>query len=149
MADDDLLIELREYLDAQNVARRPDAAGSDPPLWLEPRSGVPAPGEGSGTGVGATVVLGAFLNSGIPPESYESFQRQDIVEFWIRTTTAPAAKTVERQLRSRLQDKRQWQMSGMLVIESNLWRPLQLITSDVQAFTYTLAFWFQTYFQGA
>lgn len=143
-----LLDELRTYLVSQGLVRLPRVTGSVPPMWLEPRGGVPAPGEspsGNPTEIGTDAVIGAYENGGIPPGPYNSFQRQDIVQFWVRVKSAPYAKDFERSLRLLLNDKRAWQMAGEQVIESELHVAMQLLTSDAQAFTYTLSYWFQRY----
>lgn len=144
----ELLIEMRTYLADGGLVRVPRVAGSEPPLWLEPREGVPAPGQTEGikpVEVGTDMTLGAHIPDSIPPGPYNSFQRQDIVEFWIRSKGAPMARAFERDLRIALNDKRAWQMAGMQVIESELHRGMQLLTADSMAYTYTLQYWFQTY----
>jgi hypothetical protein len=148
MAARSLLDELRDYFVAQGIARIPRVAGAAPPMWLDPRHGVPAPGEGdNATEKGTDAVLGAYLNpgGGVPAQPYESWLRGDIVEIRYRTTTGPRAFELERQVRAALVDKRDWQMAGVRVIESEEWLALARLDSDDQAFTYRSAYVFQLY----
>jgi hypothetical protein len=140
---------LRDYLVAEGIVRVPSVSGSAPPIWLEPRMGTPAPGEGNNpTERGATIVVGAVQEPGIPPSAYESLKRQDIVGFTIRTLKAPDAHAFEGQLRDALIDRRNWDMAGMRIIESEVWSEIGLIVSDAQAYTYRLAYWFERYWPG-
>jgi hypothetical protein len=140
---------LRDYLVAEGIVRVPSVSGSAPPIWLEPRLGTPAPGEGNNpTERGATVVVGAVLEPGISPDSYESFKVHEIAAFTIRTLKAPDAHAFGAQLRAALIDKRNWDMAGMRVIESQEWSGIGLIVSDAQAYTYRVAYWFERYFPG-
>lgn len=143
-----LLPEVRAYLVAQSLARVPSTAGAAAPMWLEPRKGTPAPGESPGqnaTEIGPTLVIAAWPGGGIPPASYESGFREDIVDFEIRARTAPVAHEWEEQARAALIDKRNWSMGAITIIESLLWRPMQLLSHDEQSYTYRMAVWFQRY----
>jgi hypothetical protein len=140
-----LLTALRDHLAGEGIARVPSVAGPLPPMWLEPRQGVPAPGEGTPPEVGASVVLGATVTGGIPPRPYESWQRRPIVDLTIRSTAAPAAHQLDEQIRGALIDRRNWLMGGLRVIESQVWREFQPLTFNEQAFTYVVAYVFQLY----
>jgi hypothetical protein len=139
----DLLVPLRTHLVSQGVARVPSTAGSAAPLWIEPRNGVPAPGEGSNpTEVGPDVVLGVYQFDGIPAEPFESELRTDAVEFRIRTRKAPFAFEIEAQIRAALIDRRHWTMGGLYIVESKQWRALARFGSDDQGFTHLTSYLF-------
>ena len=133
-----LLIDAcRDYLIAQGIVRDPRVAGAAPPCWRSPRNGVPAPGDGTGTEIGATVVVGLFPSTGIAREPYDaSVLRTDGLDVRIRATTAPAAIALDDSIRAALMDKRGWTMGGLQVVESRLERPLQLIVSDNQGYDF-------------
>lgn len=144
----DLLTHLRDHLVAQGLVRRPDEtmpAGA-PPLWLEPRDGVPAPGEGQNpTERGPDVVLGAFRGGGIPARPFESSLREDVVEIRIRARLAPMASAIEAQLRPALIDRRNFQLGAETVIDCEEWRALQPLGAGRQGFTYVWSLIFQRY----
>jgi hypothetical protein len=134
-----LLNDLRTYLVAQGVARVPRTAGSAPPLWLEPRNGVPAPGEGqNSTERGADAVLGVYLNpaGGIPARPFESSMRADVIELRYRTSKASVAADLEQQVRAALIDKRDLIFGSQRVIDIEEWRALTRIGSDDQGFEF-------------
>ena len=140
----DLLTPLRDYLVAQEVVRVPRVAGDEPPLWLEPRDGVPAPGEGQNeTEGGPDVVLGAFRVTGIAPRRHEGFIRIDAVDFWLRSRTPQLAQQTHDLLRDALNDKRGWIMAGLRIEESLMFRDLQRLSSDANGWTYTTEFTFE------
>ena len=140
-----LLGAMRTYLVAQNLVRIPRNAGATAPLWLQPRLGVPAPGDGTGVEIGATMVLGAFHSGGVPSQPYVSTWRRDTVDVRFRSTTAPAAELLAKQIRAALIDKRAWTMGAMTVIESGEWRAFDLLSSDEFGFEFVWAAWFETY----
>lgn len=139
---DPLLIDAcRDYLIAQAIVRDPRTAGAAPPCWRSPRNGVPAPGDGTGTEIGATIVVGLFPSAGVAREPYDaSVLRTDGLDVRIRSTTAPAAIELDDQIRTALMDKRGWTMGGLTVVESRLERPLQLIVSDNQGYDFVAGY---------
>lgn len=141
---------LRTHLVSNDVVRRPSVAGDEPPMWLEPRKGVPAPGEkgegGSDVEVGADAVLGLFLSGGIPQAPMtDRFIRQQNIDVWIRTSTAPRATEIENEIRDQVVGKFNWNMGGLTVIQSGIWKELQPIELSEQAFTYVLGLGFELY----
>ena len=141
-----LLDRLRQYLIDEGVVRSPRTAGSEPPMWLEPKLGAPAPGEGENpTEVGPTITVSAFLGGGIPARPYEAFWRRQTVDLWLRTRTAPQAFDIDSSIYAAIADRRNWGMAGLLVIESRQWRELQRLGSDEQGFTFIASYLFETY----
>lgn len=143
-----LLTNIRDHLVSAEVVRRPREAtpAGKPPCWLEPREGVPAPGEGqNATEIGADAVVGVFHTGGIPARPFESFYRTDIVDFWLRTRNHALAHALERAIRGALIDKRNWTMGSQQVIESKQWRALQRLGSDQQGYTFLTAYLFEIY----
>lgn len=150
------LPELRNHLVSVGICRAPNTAGPEPPMHLEPATGVPAAGEGSGNAVGPTLVLGAFLVSGLAPGFGEGFSRRQIVDIWVRAKATdswrgPAvAAAIEREFAPPDFGYRdQWVMGGLMVIQSRLWRPLQPVGSDAQGWTWTLGVYIETYREAA
>lgn len=139
-----LLTALREHLVAQGVVRKPVVAGAAPPLWLEPKNGVPAPGEGqNATEIGPDLVVGAFLTGGFAPPPYGSFIRKPIIDVRFRGREHPIVETTELAITKALIDKRDWFMGQLYVIECEQWRALQRLGSDEQGFEYVTAYWFE------
>jgi hypothetical protein len=145
----ELLTALRTHLIDVGVVRNPEVAGPAPPMWLEPRLGVKAPGEGDGVEIGPDLVVGAFVSGGIPPRRYESWQRQPIVDLQIRARTAVLAHDLDAQIRAELIDRRSWMLGPLHVIESLVWREFQPLGFSEQAFDYVAAYAFQLYDQPA
>lgn len=140
-----LLSELRNYLVAQGVVRKPAVAGSLPPLWLEPKLGVPAPNESrsGNTTEASPLVIGAFLTGGFAPPPYGSPIRKPIVDFRFRGSDAQALENAELAITKVLIDKRDWMMSNQYVIECEQWRALTRLGSDEQGFEFMCSYWFE------
>lgn len=138
-----LLIDaLRDYLIAQGVVRDPRTAGNLPPCWRSPKFGVPAPGEGEGSEVGANAVVGLFPTTGVAREPYDaSVLRTDGLDVRIRSRTAPAAIELDDAIRAKLVDKRALTLiTGFQVVEVRLERPLGLVVSDEQGFDFVAGY---------
>lgn len=143
----ELLTQLRTHLADAGIVRVPQVAGAAPAMWLEPRRGVPAPGEGKGDEVSVDAVIGAFVSGGVPPRRYESWQRQPIVDLRYRTRTAVLGHQLDAQVREQLVDRRDWMLGSLHVIESLVWREFQPLGADEQSFEFVTAFVFQLYDQ--
>lgn len=155
----DLLSALRDFLIVEGLVRDPDVPGTGdpttwkPPLWLDPRLGPPAPGEGDAPQKGHSITVSALTAPGVPSERFEQiYHRTDGVDLRIRSLKAPDAKKLEQTLRRRLADRRDWQLGDpakptriVRVIESLEFRPLQLLSSGEQGFDYVSGYLFQTY----
>jgi hypothetical protein len=141
----ELLPHLRDFLIAANLVRKPSVAGAKPPLWLDPRDGVPAPGEGkNAVEIDADVVLGAFQVTGIPRPPYEqSVLRIDAVDIWLRTRMAPFAYRTSDAIIAALADQRAFDLAGLTIVECLLFRPLQRLGSDENGFDFTMQFTFE------
>lgn len=128
----DLLQSFRDHLIANGIARKPSVAGSAPPMWLERKQGVPAPGEGdNATEIGATLVLGAFMATGIPPRPYEGFIRTDGVQLILRADNASRLRPLEEAIRELVNDRRDFILGSGLWIESMyLFRDMSIIDRD-------------------
>lgn len=145
---------VRDYLALQGLVRKPSVAGASPPMWLEPREGVPAPGQGQNpTEVGATLVVGAWQQPGVAPAPFEQFFRNVNLDVRYRATSPGLAKAKDIQLRSALCDKRNWLMGNgggegtgdVRVIESMVFRELQLLGSDEVSYDYVTELTFYLY----
>ena len=145
-AETQLLYNLREFLIAEGIVRRPsvDVAGRYP-MWLDPRSGVPAPGEGSApVEIDNDVVLGAFQVTGIARAAYDaSHLRTDAVDIWIRAKTSPLAYDLEERLYELLADRRQFMLGALIILESRQFRALQRLGSDENGYTFTTQYTFE------
>lgn len=142
----DLLSDMRAYLIAQGIVRKPSVAGAVPPMWLEPKLGVPAPGEGNNPTEVGDPVLGGFTTGGFALGPYQdSFARQPILQINYRGNSPQAIQALELEITKRLADKRDWMMATTYLVESSLWQPLQRIGSDEQGWEFSSAYSFQTY----
>lgn len=145
-----LLDHLRDYLVGLDIVRYPRLPGSLPPMWLEPKAGAPAPGEGRNeVERGPDATVSAFLTGGIPQQPYESFWRRDTVDIWLRTTTAPIAFDLDARLRAVLSDQRNFNMAGERIISSEQWRALQRLGSDEQGYTFIVSYLIEQYVEEA
>jgi hypothetical protein len=144
-AETQLLFNLREFLILHGIARKPSVAGGGHPLWLDPRDGVPAPGEGThAVEIDNDVVLGAFQVSGFPRAPYDATHlRTDAVDIWIRSRIAPLAYDVEEALQDVLSDKRQYMLGALIILESRIFRGLQRLGSDENGFIFTTQYSFE------
>lgn len=131
--------EFRDYLISLGIVRKPRVAGGVPPMWVDPRNGVPAPGEGqNATEKDDNIVLGAFLNlgGGIPARMMESSIRADTIEVRYRVKTAPLVEGIERQIRGAVLDKFDQWFATERIIATQEWRALTEIDSGEQGFEY-------------
>ena len=152
MATPNLLSAFRNYLVDQELVRIPSVAGDAHPLWLEPRDGAPAPGEGeSAATIDDELVLSAFLAAPIPRGPFESELRTDVIDVWLRCANPPTvAHDFEPLLRTAIiggavGDNRNWDMAGVRIIESLEWRGMQRLGSGPQGFTYVVSYLFERY----
>lgn len=144
MAAPPLLSALRAYLVSEEIVRVPATPGTEPPMWLDPRDGVPAPGEGQNpVEVGKDAVLGAYITGGIKARPREPELRKQVVDVWIRTKSAATAPLIDAQLYEALVDRVDWTMGGLHICESLEWRPLQRLESGPQGWTYISAYIFE------
>jgi hypothetical protein len=150
----DLLLNIAAYLIELGFVRdpdTPDVIGSPlPPLWIAPRYGCPAPGEtpqdGNSTEIGVNTVVSMGWATGIAPKRYEGFLRDDGVEFFIRSISPQVPMALDNQIRGALNDRRGWVLNGAVIInESLLTRPIQLLSSDEQGWTYHFEYLFNTW----
>lgn len=133
-----LLDNLLTHLVTEGIVRRPSVPGVLPPMFNDPRDGVPAP-----AAVNGDAALGIFQTGGIRPAPRMDELRNDIVDIWIRTKTSPRALELEEEIRDALIDKVDWLMGGLWVSESLQWRPLQRFVSNADAYTFITAYIFE------
>jgi hypothetical protein len=141
---------VREHLIARGIGRRPETAGSLPPIWRDPQTGTPAPGEGDNpTMVGADAVIGVYRTAGVPPARFEGERRTPVVQITLRVRKAPLAETIGEQIEAAILDRRNWLMgapgSQLRVIESQQVSPLSLVVADSQGYEYRTTFSFELY----
>ena len=150
MAAKQIIEAVRDQLITANLVRKPSVAGVKPPCWIEPRNGVPAPGEiadgGKDTEVGPTIVTGLYIAPGIPQDPFvASTIRHTVVNIELRVKKSVDAFTLADDIRGALNDKVNWNMGGLQIIDSLIFRELQVIERTEQAFTYDLAYGFHHY----
>jgi hypothetical protein len=120
-------------------------AGDLYPVFLEPREGTPAPGEPKGKENNERAIVGLILTGGMRTGTLEKFRRKVVFDFWIRAMPPQLPQQIGDRLRLLLHDKRNWDMAGLTVIESMLWRPLQPVGHGPQGYSYTMGFLFELY----
>lgn len=142
----DLLSALRNHLVTAAIVRKPSVAGAAPPLWLEPRLGTPAPGEGNNpTEVGTSLVIGAYYDGGISTGPYESVSwiYRDI-QIVYRGLSVPTILNTDLAIRAQLIDRRDWMLNGTLyVLESSQVGVLSPLVSDEQGYDQRTTYRFQ------
>lgn len=138
-----LLPNLREYLIATGLVRNPnipgDANSNPPPVWLDPRYGVPYPGQEENVGeygYHPTMVLGIYPTTGIPSKPFEGFIQQRAVEIWYRCTTSPPIQVMHEALRPYIHDIRNFSMNGLITEQAMLSRELQRISADDEGYVF-------------
>jgi hypothetical protein len=84
-------------------------------------------------------------------ERHNEFRRIDMVEIWLRGRTWPLVSDFYDLLRPKFVDKsagetkRNWQMAGVTVLESLVFRELQRIGSDENGWTFNCEFSFEIF----
>lgn len=144
-APDQLLPALRDYLIAQGLVRKPSVAGSEHPMWLDRKRGIPYPGETEGLGPNESdpqLVLGVYPATGVPPAPYEGFLVKLGAAIWYFGKTSPIIQTMHEQIRGALNDRRNLNMSGLLVNQAQLTREIQRITSSDEGYVYNCEYMF-------
>lgn len=122
--------------------------GSLLPVFIEPRDGAPAPGDRKSQENNTNGMLSLFYTGGIETGVLEKFHRKETFDFWIRTSKSQLAKRVDDRLRELLHDKRNWDMAGLMVIESMRWRPMQPIGHGPKGYAFTVSYLFELYAEG-
>lgn len=140
----DLLTHIRSHLIAIGLVRVPRTAGSAPPMWLEPRDGVPAPGEatsGNPTEIGDPVI--AAVQSGEVVRGYGERELRTItVDFRIRSSKPTLVWPLDSGLFAAFHERRGYELGDpagtttLTVIESRQFRGLQRLGSDSQGFDF-------------
>lgn len=150
MADETYLDSVRDELIAQGVGRDPRVAGLLPPIWRHPRGGAPAPGSKQGTENNAEAMISLFHTGGVPgPRKDQGTIETVVFDVWLRTKKWPRSRVLYKQILAVFVtgsgSKLDWQMGTLRVVESLLWRPLQPIGANDDAFTFTCGFMLQLY----
>lgn len=148
-----LLPNLRAFLVTAGICRTPAVSGSLPPCWLDPKRGIPYPGqtEGIAPGENSTVdkdsgiggmVLAIYPETGIPSPPHEGFYQQRAVTIFYRSQLSPEIQSVHESIRAVLNDQRNYSLNGLQVNESIMVRELQRIDSDERGYVYNTEYMF-------
>lgn len=139
-----LLSSVRAYLIGLDICRVPAVAGPLPPMWLDPKKGVPYPGQKQDLGPTEShpdLVLGMYPETGIPSKPFEGFYRQKAVTIYIRGSKSPLVQALfENQLYPALHDVRNLVMGSLQVNQSMMARDLQRIGADANGYVYNCEF---------
>ncbi|MBA3688471.1 MAG: hypothetical protein H0W81_06555 [Chloroflexi bacterium] len=140
-----ILTPLRDHLVAQGIVRKPSVTGTLPTLWLEPQTGLVAPGETPSdmpTGK-SNIVVGAYLTGGFTQPTFIQQQRQQvIVDFRYRVkgpTELRNLQSLDRQILQAVCDRRDWDLSDQHIVESLQLRALQRLGSDEQGYNFAMS----------
>lgn len=150
MASNTLIDRVRGHLIAAGIVRDPGVAGPLPPAWRHPDGGAIAPGDKSGAGADAGLVVSIFWAPGIPPAAGEEDRRIDGIDFVIRSNAVPPVLALDAQLRMDLhgiQDpggRSNWVMDGLYVVQSKQYRPLGPIEAVDGVYTFSTGYLFET-----
>lgn len=140
---ENMIPALTDYLVAQGLVRKPDDAGSLPPVWRDPRKGVPYPGQKmDGNQSHPTLVLALYPATGIVSVPYEGFLVKLGVAIWYRGKTSPAIQAMHERIRGVLNDHHNIMMNGLLVNQAQMARENQRIASDERGFIYNCEYMF-------
>ena len=148
-----VLTESRAHLVSAGVVREPRVAGSDPPCWIEPRGGAPDPGDRSGVEDSTEAVVSIFRSGGIVQPFWEQrYGRKDTLDFVLSTRTATLRDQIAEAIENEFlgsgdvdEIRMSWEMGDLMVIQSQLWRPLAPLGSDEDGFRSIISFYFETY----
>lgn len=151
-APEQLLPSMRQYLIDAGVTRRPKDAGAQPPMWLDPRKGIPYPGQTEGLAANEShpsMVLAAFPATGTPSVAYEGFIVKANATIWYRGLNSPPVQVLHEQIRGLLHDRHDYYMNGLWISESLFFRDKQRISSDERGYVYNcevqFEMWASTY----
>jgi hypothetical protein len=145
-----LVQHVRDYLVDEGVCRRADTAAVPvpddeievPPIYAEPKRGVPAPGSGTGTELARDVVVGCFHVSGPATRRHEGFMRISGVRFRLRARRSEDADGVYAWIRSVLNDRIGFDLSGLTCHEAREVVGLQAAGADQHGYDYIFEFMF-------
>lgn len=160
-----LLDAIAQHLAAVGIARLPGTGTGPrpwlPPFWRNPADGTPAPGEKKGAELDDGLVLAGYLSGEIPPPEGGGYSNRLTVDVDLRSKSMASIETVAEQLREEFAPSAgglvgagipglriDWtlQPAGPAVIESRLWRGLQILGSSTgQGYHYRLALLLELY----
>lgn len=151
-----LLLALDRHLQDAGVVRSPGDAlnQSRPPLWVEPREGVPAPGDKIAPERDAGTVLGMFYSGGVPSARWEIVPNIDV---WIRVKGNQAmlrAPDLDAAIRDALLGDLEFRENFLLapgtdkelrVISATLRAEFTPMERSEQAYSYITGYTFEVY----
>lgn len=146
-----LLPNMRQFLIDNSVGRLPRDEADAPPIWLDPKKGIPYPGQSEGLGpneqttitdgIGG-MVLAIVPATGIPSPPHEGFLVRLGATVWYRSMVSPAIQSMHETIRALLSDRRNYSMNGLQVNESLLTREIQRVTSNEEGYVYNCEYMF-------
>lgn len=131
-----LIEEIRDQLVTDGVGQLPQAAPSTvvPSIWLHPRDGAPEPRAGED----ATLTL--IATGQVPNREHEGFLEERVVDVVVRSRKSKPGELLQRVVRSKLHDRREFFLSDLRVEWSMLWRGTQPLASDETSYTTVQSF---------
>lgn len=132
----DPLSEVRAYLATRGVVRLPNVASPLAACWIEPRDGVPAPGEGGATDA-SDVVVGMFRSGEIARAAMEYQLRTITIEFMVRSRRAQDVWPLDVALFDAMHDRFATPMRDLMCIHSRQFRGMQRVGSDTHGYTFS------------
>lgn len=146
-----LLPNLRAFLVTAGICRVPAVAAPDDnpnlaPMWLDPKRGIPYPGQSEGlqeAEVGPQMVLAAYPETGIPSIAHEGFYVRKPASIWYRCISSPPIQSLHEQIRALLHDQRNYSLNGLQVNQSLFSRECQRVTSNEEGFIYNCEIMFE------
>lgn len=140
-----LLPNLRAFMITAGLVRLPATAGDFPPMWLDPKRGIPYPGQTEGLGASegtnkddgrGGLVVAAYPATGIPSGPHEGFLVKKAAAIWYRSLKSPTIQSFHEQIRGLLHDQRNYSLNGLAVNQSLFSRECQRVTSNEEGFVY-------------
>jgi hypothetical protein len=146
-----LLPNLRSFLIDNCVGRVPRDAADAPPVWLDPKKGIPYPGQTEGLGINEStditderggLVLAIFPATGIVSPPHEGFLVRLGATIWYRSMLSPVIQSMHETIRALLSDQRNYSLNGLQVNESLLTSENQRVTSNEEGYVYRCEYMF-------
>jgi hypothetical protein len=160
------LDDVVNHLAFHGMVRLPDTNPSGPrpwapPIWRSPPDGTPAPNDRKNTNADDGLVLGAWLSGEIAPAPGQGYSNRYTIDIDLRSKQMASIQAKADELRDEFAPgtggldgagipglRIDWQLDpgGPAVIESRLWRGLQMLdASGGEGYTYRIAFLFELY----
>lgn len=138
--------EMRNFIVASGLGKKPSGSGSLPTIFVEPKAGAPAPDDLRKDGIAGTIAVTLTNTGAFATVPHEAFLDERTIDVIIRADNAKEADEWSTRLAALLDDKRNYNLGAIRVSRSLRFRGFQRLPTDPslveQGYIFTMSFVF-------